>query len=93
MGEIICPEKEKCLKEFGENIEWACQSCPQLLSETQVNTLTCKIIKLFNGVPIEQAQRILNYTGKLLCECQVNTNNPRLRAKLEQLEGPGPAAS
>ena len=37
-----CPEREKCLREYGSNLEWACKHCPQDLDNT-VNELKIKI--------------------------------------------------
>ena len=32
-----CPEKERCLREYGSNLDWTCKHCPQDLDKAPNN--------------------------------------------------------
>jgi len=56
------------------------------LDGKQCLALSCKIAAVLNGVTIGQAQYILNEARHIICDCHaIDTDNPRFKAKLDEL--------
>ncbi len=57
------------------------------LSEQGVKALVCKIARLLNGVPIDQASDVLKETVSFINDGHtVDINHPRFKAKLSEIE-------
>jgi len=63
---------------------------PEYLNDKQYAALMGKIATLLNGVPISQAHCLLADTNHLIDECHtVDTENPRFKAKIHEIEESG----
>ena len=63
---------------------------PEYLTDDQCVAHMIQIAKLLNSISISQVSYILSGAESLIFECHtVDTENPRFKAKIHELEGSG----